>query len=137
MALHPERFDQLQPDALSAITFLNFDLDLSGVIPHIARLTGLRRLEFRYCILNDSALQPLARLKNLKHLELTGSGIKGPCFEEIKKISSLESFFVDFNRLDQHYVQCLAQLPKLVALHLGHTGLTDDALAAIAKEGRS
>jgi hypothetical protein len=136
LVLHPELLDRIPPDVLYGISCRNFDPVITPVIPHVARLTGLRRLEIHFCSLDDSAAEKLASLKNLTYLELSGCGITGPCLKEIKALPSIDTLSVVFNKLDPQYVHYLAEMPKLTNLYLDHTGLTDEALATIAKAGR-
>jgi len=96
--VHPEVFDSFRPTDITSLktpTEQSTPLYLKQVLPHIAKLTGLKILTFFGTKLNDEGLAQINKLPNLERLN------------------------IDATEVTPAAVSKLARLPKLRALHYG------------------
>ncbi len=96
--VHPEVFDSFRPTDLTSLktpTEQSTPLYLKQVLPHIAKLTGLKNLTFFGTKLNDEGLAQINKLPNLERLNIDATEVTPAALSK------------------------LARLPKLRALHYG------------------
>ena len=116
-----------QLGSLSALRVLSFRInDLFGGIPEdLARLSELRSLDLAGNLRLGGTIPPeLGRLSKLEHLDLNAAGLTGAIPPELGKLSNLELLELGQNRLIGSIPAELANLARLEWLSVYQTDLT-------------
>ena len=106
----------------------------------LPRLENLEELDLSECSqFFDDAMPPLAKMKNLKKLNLWRVAISDVGIEHLAGLTSLQSLNLDNTMLSDEGMKHLSGLTQLTFLHLGSTQITDaglehlEALTALMK----
>ena len=79
----------------------------------------------------------LAKLRNLRFLNLGGTGVSSAGFVHLKQLVNLSSLFLDdMPQLTDDALDHIKDLPKLKSLQLGSTGITDAGLEKLVGVSR-
>jgi Leucine-rich repeat (LRR) protein len=101
---------------------------------HLRQIGGLEGLEDAVVTwVSDSHLAHLAKLKQLRRLDLHCAAIRGPGLRHLAELETLEALDLSQTSLDD---ATLAQLPafgRLVTLNLSHTAVTDASLGPLKR----
>ncbi|GEM_PF-1009930 len=130
---YPQLFNSFHPDFLHS---LNIDLTnkrIPELVPAIARLTGLRKLEFSDTYLSADDLRRLEALVNLQELQVRNCEVAG---RDMAKSALLKNIvWLTFERLDDSspVVSVLSQSKKLVGLNLSQCQLSHADIVKIAR----
>lgn len=104
-----------------------------NLIDPVARLTGLRMLDFASVSISRKSLSSLACLPHIERFS-TPVGLTNEKMAEIVKMPSLRVLHVGRNRLTDEGLQTIGTLTSLESLDLhGNPAMTDDGLGAIAQ----
>lgn len=118
----------------------SLDLTLAGIKDvHLKPLGKLEHLETLYLgnawnapkanIITDEGLSHLSGLTNLKHLTLECTGVTARGLEQLKSLKELQLLHLHRTNISNEDVEMIAEMfPKLLGLHLGHTGVDEDAI---------
>lgn len=96
-------------------------------LKHLARIPTLEFVSLHNCTFQASArvLQPLAALKHLKSLSLSGSNVQSQQLVTLTDLPSLETVELDSTAIDDAVARYLVQLPRLESLKLLNILFTD------------
>lgn len=106
-------------------------------LPHLANLTNMVAISFKDCAISDSQFESLSAMSKLKEFDIfkTRGGDRALAVvsgaKEMTKLKLRDSAITS-NGLVEH----ISKFVNLVALDLGETETTDQALVAIAKLGK-
>jgi beta-lactamase regulating signal transducer with metallopeptidase domain len=145
--------DKLQPDDLYGIVFPYTGGNPAGatdtVMPHIARLTGLKSLELFSTNVTDAGMKHLVALKKIEHLTTSGritdkgmiyvgqllslkylelggpSQVTDAGLQQVSKLTSLEGLALVGDRMGDEGLAHLRSLPQLSYLELQGTNFGD------------
>lgn len=107
------------------------DLGLSK----LARLRNLRRLNVSGARLNPAGLKALQELPQLEHLSLWNcSALNDDAAEMLAAIPTLINLDLSYTPISDQGLQRLAHLPKLKALYLTETKVTPEAVSAFRQK---
>ncbi|MCR9294273.1 MAG: protein kinase [bacterium] len=101
--------------------------------PHIESMTNLQELELRYAKMQDSDLEFVGQLKNLRYLGLMWTPINGACFKAFENLQRLESLDLTDSNVEDQYLPELAKLQALRILGLSQTGINGSGLKSLAQ----
>ena len=99
-----------------------------GMLPHLAALTNLIKLQLNGEKLTDDGLKRLTGLTNLRELDIQGTQSNGEVLSVVK--AQLESLSI--RRLTDETAQHLNKFPKLTRLTIYESPMTERGFAAIA-----
>jgi Leucine-rich repeat (LRR) protein len=98
-------------------------------LSRLAVFSKLRKLDLAYTHINDRALEPLQKLRQLTDLDLTfAEHITDAGLAHLRSISSLERLNLEGTRISDSGMSSLAALSNLVSLNLRSTLITDGAV---------
>ena len=131
---HPEVLDQVPPDTIQCLplTAVSAMVEVDKLLPHIKRLTGLRRLEICGSELNDKQIGSLKTLTNLQSLDMGENMITGECCKDLPTLKNLEDLNVSYNQLKPETFVYIGQCEKLLWLDVSRTQLSDENLVQLA-----
>lgn len=132
---HPELMDNVEPNAFYGFSFgrKGAIMSVDKFVPHIARLTGLKRLHMKGCDLTDNQIAPLGALRNLEELILEGNNFNGSCLTNLSKLPKLTHLDLNFTPLKPPAFETLSHFPALEDLAVPKTGVDDAALLHLSK----
>jgi hypothetical protein len=122
---------------LRVLTFEGDHLDDDALAP-LSRLRDLRMLEmgvrpYEHNRATDSGLRYLAPLRNLEYLGLHAwEGVRGDGLRYLSHLDHLRDLELSYTSVDDHSLRHLARLPELRTLSLQHTRVTDRGLRSLA-----
>lgn len=100
----------------------------------LARLKNLKSLDLAGTRITDEALKTLATFPSLKGISLQRTRVTDKGLEALEK-SQIGSLVLDWTRVGDDGIASLGRMPALGSLSLTHTKVTDKALAEIARPG--
>lgn len=130
----PTLLDTLSADNLAFLRLQNMG-GKDHILPHIARLTGLIRLDLRDCEFTDQGLTQLQALKQLESLSVRGCGIQGHFFKNLQGLSKLRFLDAGNNFMPASSSKLIAQIKSLQDLNVARTDLTDEGLGYLSTLG--
>jgi len=132
---HPERLDTIEPNAFDGFSAgaKGIIIPIEKLLPHVAHLTGLRRLRLAGCDVTDKQLAALAPLKNLQFLNLEANELDGSCLQYFFGMKELRILDLTFTGLKPSVFADFAKIPGLEQLKVGRCGVTDTTIRDIAK----
>jgi Leucine-rich repeat (LRR) protein len=101
---------------------------------HIAQIDSLEYLDLPSFGITDKGLAEVARLRNLKHLWVSGrsnSPLTDDSLKHISELQSLEFLLVSGTGFTNAGLDYLAMLTNLIKLHLTADSITDEGLAKL------
>jgi hypothetical protein len=110
-------------DAISTLTKLETlllagtDLADDEWSASLSKLVALRILDFSECRLTSKALESLGLLKKLEHLDLSGAPIDDSCMESLAKLSNVKDLLLFNTGLSSTAVQQLRELLPNTRVH--------------------
>ncbi len=100
-----------------------------GELARVTAFPKLRKLDLAYTHINDRALEPLKKLRQLATLDLTfAEHITDAGLAHLRSIPSLERLSLEGTRISDSGMSSLAALANLNALNLRSTLITDSAI---------
>lgn len=97
------------------------------VVPHLARLPGLRRLRLSFTDVSNDDLAPLSKLKHLRFLTLQSTKVKEGNLDSLKGLR-LEELSLERTRLSDEGLKSLRHMESLRYLNATRTKVTDAGL---------
>lgn len=128
----PQLFDGLSPDDLDGINFQNVPTLDDDVLKHVAKLKNLRDLNLTSTNITDAGLSYLLSLPKLENLQLSSTYISGDGISSLRNLKSLSQLMLNYLDLDERALDYLRSGPPLAILELKNTGLDDDDLKALS-----
>jgi Leucine-rich repeat (LRR) protein len=89
---------------------------------HLAALAGLEELDLSYNESIGAEVAGLVGLKNLRSLNISGTGVSMEDIAHLKDMPNLATLSMGECRIDGDRLGCLAQFPKLQTLEIGGNG---------------
>lgn len=128
---HPEILNNIPVDALTCITFgrLGLMVPVNPVVPALARMTGVKRLELEFTELSDNDVARLNKLTSLEDLSLEACSLNGTCFQSMPALASLRLLNLSSNHVTPAMVRSVVKnYPNLDSLNINRAGVTDDCV---------
>ncbi len=116
-----------------------FALGLGGTkinnvgLKELARLQNLRSLDISHTRVTDKGLGQLAAIKTLRNLDLGASAVSDDGLKELTRVKSLQKLYFGSTAVTDVGVKALIELEDLQTLYLYNTLVTDDCLQALVK----
>ncbi len=136
----PNSLAKIQADGIDCIRLKFYAMtdseDGGGdkALAYLSHLTGLKYLDLDRAEVSDKGVRQLKTLKNMEQISAFGTMITGSCFKDLSTMSKLKVLNLQNNHiLPESIKQIPVSFPALQVLNLGHTVLTDKALAPVAK----
>jgi hypothetical protein len=129
-------------DALLARTpdlkhLYELSLDISHItvsgFQSIARMPNLRYLQIGGRNLTDADIDDLAGMTRLERLDICGSGLTDAGLEKLTQLPNLNSIMLYNNPITKASLGKLEQLPHLTSLDIRSTQIEEDSLPALAR----
>lgn len=104
-------------------------------IAHVARLKDLRDLQLLGTSIGDDGVSHLTRLSRLEHLSLSSKHMTGAGLESLGRLTRLQSLLVNFSGGDfsDDRKQCLKGLDRLTVLSLRGVYMTPEQIRCIGR----
>ncbi len=102
------------------------------IMPHIARLTGLKELRLGNTNISARGLKYIVNLKSLERLDI-GNNLTNGGMAQISQLPKLKCLYIVEHRLTNTGLSYISKLNALEELSLSGGPLSDSALAYIAK----
>jgi hypothetical protein len=132
-AKHPEVIAKLPPMAFSVLKILQLEAD-DSIMPAVAKLTGLERLEICDTDITDKGIEQVKSLKNLRYLHLLEGSFTGEFLAHLPPMPNLAVFRCTTCQLKTKYLdEYSGTLPALKRLRLSATALKNDDLLFLRK----
>jgi len=135
---HPERLDTIDPNAFDGFSSgaKGIIIPIDRLLPHVGRLTGLRRLRLTACDITDKQLAAIAPLKNLQVLNLAANDLDGSCLQYFQGMKNLTVLDLTFTGIRPAMIAEFAKFPSLENLKLGRCGVTDKTMVELGRVTR-
>lgn len=132
-AKHPDVIAKLPPAAFSLLRIIQLEAD-DSIMPAVAKLTGLERLEICDTDITDKGIEQVKSLKNLRYLHLLEGSFTGEFLAHLPPMPNLTVFRCTTCPLKTKYLdEYSAVLPALRRLRLSATGLKNDDMLFLRK----
>jgi len=99
------------------------------IVPHVARLAGLRQLLFTNSSVTDTGLIQLCRLTELEDLLFRGEAITDKGLQHLASMKKLKNLCLSDTQVGDSGMVSVARLPSLRFLDLSGTNVGDEGLA--------
>ncbi|KAH8554135.1 hypothetical protein BGW37DRAFT_483582 [Umbelopsis sp. PMI_123] len=116
---------------LEDIRFPNQNEDLNDCLLHYSRLNMTHLDLGNFKEINDSGMQYISAMHQLRFLSLEGTQITDDGVLLLKEMEHLEQLFLDRTAISDQGIQSICNFPSIVALSLSHTLITDKTLHLI------
>ncbi len=100
-------------------------------IPSLLPLKSLKYLELHSNELDDSVMEPLAKLPRLETLNLNSTKIVGSHFDVLKKFDSLRELYLDGCSITDEALDTLTHIKSLMKVQLRRTKVTEAGIAKL------
>lgn len=98
----------------------------------IAKIRNLKSLELEGAIIDDAGLAEIAKLTNLESLDLAGTKVGNDGVRHLAKLKKLKNLNLSQTNIDDQVLADLATLTNLENLYLYRTNITSAGLAKLA-----
>ncbi|MBS1999297.1 MAG: hypothetical protein JSS86_23380 [Cyanobacteria bacterium SZAS LIN-2] len=131
---HPEALAAVDCSFINCISFAGVSamVPVDTVLPALAHMTGLRRLEIEGAELTDEQTMPIKAVKSLQSLSLSSNLITGTFLQELPNFPRLEDLNLSFNALKPGSFKYVGQCKNLLWLDVSRAQVNDAALAELA-----
>ncbi len=103
------------------------------LLPRLARIKPLARLDLRSETINDSSLAALTGLTDLKWLRISRTQVTGGGLRKLAALEQLTLLSLEGPRIDDKALAPIARLPNLQTLHLRFTHIGDASLGQLSR----
>lgn len=105
-------------------------------LAQLARITNLRDLDLSYTLIDDDGLKSLSALKNLERLNLQDTLVTGQCIPHLQQFPELKHLSLAATRLNAKEFELLASVQQLEHVEVSHSQFSGDSLMALAQLGQ-
>lgn len=124
---------KLKPKDLHQIRMHDVHL-AKNALTEISKLKGLQDLDLSNTDVDDKGLKTVAQCADLRKLDLSKTLVQGAGIGDLRGLTKLKDLDIGNNGVNDFFVSTLVRsLPKLEALNLSETKISDAALAHVAK----
>lgn len=113
------------------VVYADGDLNLSESLGSLKYLPNLLDIDLANTKITNDELSSLAKLKALKVIDLSGTGISTQGIEHLKDLSQLEELNLKDTKIDNNSLAVIAGLRNLQKLYLDNTAITGSGLATL------
>ncbi len=129
----PDLLVGFAPDDLVFLNFSSAPAFKSDGFPVIANLTGLKAINAKHTLFNNSALSSLDSLVNLRYLNINDTRIHGDGLAKLSILKNLNAMDVSNTSGMLPFCQSLADLKNLFELQMAHCQLDDVSMKDISR----
>jgi hypothetical protein len=124
---HLDVLQKLPPDSFARLDLGKLSIQ-SRDLANISHLTGLRQLDLDQTDIDDSALQYIKPLNNLRFLSISRTLLKGSTLGKLTALTKLERLHISHCDMDPANFCVLPKLKTLKFLHLGSDKVSDHTI---------
>ncbi|MBA3857309.1 MAG: hypothetical protein C0507_10420 [Cyanobacteria bacterium PR.3.49] len=130
---NPELLQGFAPDDLKALVFEPQAVTKPDGYLSIANLTGLKALNVKHSLFNDTSLEGLDKLVNLQYFNCDDTRVHGPALARSPILKNLRALDVSNNSGMVPFCNIIKDLPHLEELQIQHCQLDDGLLKVISE----
>ncbi len=135
---NPQLIEKLKPDSIDSavVRYATMDDGEEGysvkAMPYLARLTDIKVLDLEKSEMTDSGLSSLKPLKNLQALLLFANEFDGSFLKELSGLNKLKVLILNNNDVKAENLRYLSQYKSVKVLGLSYTRLTTASTGFLA-----